>query len=265
MRVALGEPHQVPADEEELREAGLADDLELVRELAHDRRRQRVVPAPDALPAQLGQVAERRLALGHREAREPVALERELHPAARRDLGRRRDPLAPAAGEHRVRLGGRRVGGRQREQLGLALEVRLAVRPPQVGELAQRPAVPDRRQDVLELAALRVRVVDVVGDHDRQPQLVGQPGGLRGEPVVVGQEVVRQLEHEARRRRRLPRPEQRRVPLRERAGALAIPRPQPPRELAVATAGQRDDPFVVRLQQLVGERGHGLRPGEVRA
>ena len=61
----LREPHQVPADEEELRETRLLDDVQLVGELPDDGRRQRVVPAPGALPAQLGEVREGRLALRH--------------------------------------------------------------------------------------------------------------------------------------------------------------------------------------------------------
>ena len=49
----LREPHEVPADQEELREPGLLDHVQLVGQLAHDRRRHRVVAASRALPAQL--------------------------------------------------------------------------------------------------------------------------------------------------------------------------------------------------------------------
>ncbi len=47
----LRELHQVPADEEELGEAGPLDDVELVREPGHDRRGHRVVAAARAGPA----------------------------------------------------------------------------------------------------------------------------------------------------------------------------------------------------------------------
>ena len=54
----------------------------------------------------------------------------------------------------------------------------------------------DRRDDVLQLAILRQRVVDVVGHDHRQPQLTGQARRLRGQPVVVREQVVRELQDE---------------------------------------------------------------------
>ena len=98
-----------------------------------------------------------------------------------------------------VRLGRGRIGRRQAEQLGLRLEVRLAVRPAQVGQRLERPAVANRGDHVLQLAALGQGVVDVVGDHGRQAELLGQAGGLGDQPVVVGQEVMLELEDEAGR------------------------------------------------------------------
>ena len=74
----LREPHQVPADEEELGESGPLDDIQLVGELADDRWCHRVVPPPNPCVAQLDQVRERRLASRHREPREPVALESQV-------------------------------------------------------------------------------------------------------------------------------------------------------------------------------------------
>jgi hypothetical protein len=58
-----GEPHQVPADQEELGQAGPLDDVQLVGQLLHDRRRDGVIPAAGALVAQLLQVRKRRVAL----------------------------------------------------------------------------------------------------------------------------------------------------------------------------------------------------------
>ncbi len=98
----LREAHEVPADEEELGEAGPLDDVELVGQLLHDRRRHGVVAPPDAPVAELGEVREGRLAGRHGEAREAVLLEAEVDPAGRRQLARVRDPLAPGGRRGRV-------------------------------------------------------------------------------------------------------------------------------------------------------------------
>ena len=94
----LREAHQVPADEEELGEAGSLDDVELVGEPRDDRGGHRVVALPGARPAQLRQVRERRLPVGDREAGEAVLLEAEIDRARRRELDRRRDPRRPGRG-----------------------------------------------------------------------------------------------------------------------------------------------------------------------
>ena len=80
------------------------------------------------------------------------------------------------------------------------LQERLAVGPPQVAQRLERPAVADRGQDVGQLAVLGPGVVDVVGHDDRQAELVGERRRLRDEPVVVGEQVVRELDEEAARR-----------------------------------------------------------------
>ena len=89
------EAHEVPADEEELGEAGALDDLELVGHLLEHARVEGVVAPARALVAELREVGERRLARRHREAREAVALELELDLAARGQLDRVRDALEP--------------------------------------------------------------------------------------------------------------------------------------------------------------------------
>ena len=71
----LREPHQVPADQEELGQPGPLDHVELVGEPVDDGRGQRVVALLRAVPAQPREVRERRLARRHREAREAVLLE----------------------------------------------------------------------------------------------------------------------------------------------------------------------------------------------
>src|SRR5674476_1411346 len=73
----------------------------------------------------------------------------------------------------------------------------LAAGGAQVGERLEAPTVADRHQDVVKLAVLWARVVDVVRDNHREAQLGGQARGLRHEPVVVGEEMMGQLDHEA--------------------------------------------------------------------
>ena len=104
----LGEAHQVPADQEELGQAGPLDDLELVGELADDRRGHRVVAPPGALVTQLGEIGERRLPARHRKAREAVRLEPEVDLAGGGELAGRRDPLRPGPGGPRIVAGRRR-------------------------------------------------------------------------------------------------------------------------------------------------------------
>ncbi len=113
----------------------------------------------------------------------------------------------------------------------------------------------DRGQDVVQLAALGQRVVDVVGHHDRQPELGGQAGQLTDQPVVVGQQVMGQLDREP--------VEPASVPLGDRPGPGPIADPQPARDLALATARQPDEALAVRRQQLLAEARPALRPGQV--
>ncbi len=119
----LRKAHQVPADEEELGEAGSLDDLELVGEPLDDRGGHRVVALPGARPAQLRQVRERRLPVGDREAGEAVLLEPEIDRARRGQLGGGRDSLHPGPRSARIRRPEPRVPGWKREQLRPGLQV----------------------------------------------------------------------------------------------------------------------------------------------
>ena len=248
----LGEAHEVPADEEELGEAGSLDDAELMREPLDDRRRQRVVAAAGAGPAQVREVRERALPIGHREAREAVLLELEVDRAGRRDRHGPLDALVPRPGHVALH---RRAEGRQ---LIARLEVRLPVGSAQVGQRVERPAVLDRGQDVVQLAVLASGVVDGVGHDHRQPQVAGQGDRLGDQPVVVGAEMVGQLDDQP------VRPEDPGQPLCRGARAGPVTDQQASPDLPVAAARQGDDPIVVRLQQRVADPGHGLRPGQVR-
>ena len=123
----------------------------------------------------------------------------------------------------------------------------------------------DRGQDVLELAVVGRRVVDVVGDDDRQAELAGQRRRLRHQPVVVGQQVVRQLDEEAVRRRAVATPEDAGIALGRGARAGPIADPQPTGDLPVPAARQGDDALVLGFEQLMAEPRHGLGAGKVRA
>ena len=234
-----GEAHQVPADQEELGQAGLFDDLEFVGELLDHRRRNRVIPAAGALLAQLVEVRKRRVALRDGKTGEAIALETEVDrtrgsqlagipdsfsPSGRRsgvrvlsgrarrrksqNLAGRPRPVSPDASAARQRVASARAAcaaARQRvacrpwrhpRQFHTRLQIRLPVRTAQIPQLSERPAVADRGQDVLHLTPLGIGVVDVVRDHDRQPQLAGEAGGLGHEPIVIGEQVVLQLEEE---------------------------------------------------------------------
>ncbi len=166
------EAHEVPADEEELGQAGPLDDLQLVRHLLEHARRHGVVALPHAVMAELLEVREGRLPAGHREAREAVALELQGDLAASRELAGPCDALQPRGAHERLRG---RVTGRQRRQLRAALEGVLGVGPAQVGAVVQVTAVTDGHEHVLQLAIRAQCVVDVVRDDRGQPGLVGQP------------------------------------------------------------------------------------------
>ena len=116
----------------------------------------------------------------------------------------------------------------------------------------------------MHLAVLGRGVVDVVGDDDRQPELGRERRRFRHEPVVVGQEVVRELDEEAARCRAVAAPEQRRVALGDGPRARPIADPQSTRDLPVAAARQRDEPLVILVEQRLAEARDALRPGQVR-
>ena len=124
--------------------------------------------------------------------------------------------------------------------------------------------MPDGGQDVGQLAVLGTGVVDVVGDDDRQPEALGQRRRLRDEPVVVGEEVMRQLDEEAARGRAVAgRPKIAAYRSATARAPVTIADPQPARQLPVPTAGQRDQSVRVLGQERLAEPGHALRAGHV--
>ena len=115
----------------------------------------------------------------------------------------------------------------------------------------------DGGQDVVELAVLGAGVVDRVGDHDRQSQIRRERRRLGHEPVVVGEQVVAELDREA------AVPEPCRQTFRGRARARAIPDQQPPADLPAPPAREHDDVLVMLVEQRVAEARDALRAGHV--
>src|SRR3990172_11048728 len=107
-------------------------------------------------------------------------------------------------------------------------------------------------------------MVHVVRGDDREPELGGECRGLRHEPVVVGQEVVRELEEETALRRPVTSPEDRRIPLSYRPRPCPVTHPQSPGDLALTTAGQRDNALGVLGEKCLGEPRYALGSGQIR-
>ena len=122
----------------------------------------------------------------------------------------------------------------------------------------------DGGQHVRQLAILGAGVVDVVGDDDREAERLGQRRRLRHEPVVVGEEMVRQLDEEAARGRTVTPPEERRVAFRDGPRPGPVARPQATDQLAVPAARQRDEPVGMLGQERLAEPWDSLGPGHVR-
>ena len=257
-----GEPHEVPADEEELGQAGPVDDPQLVVQLGLDGRRDGPVATGQARLAEARQLLQRRRAVGHLEAGEAVALEAQVHLAARRQLMGQLDARPPGPPDRVARtLLARRQGGH------LGRPAQGVDRPvtPQVGARLQRQAVPDGHQHVLQLVVLRARVVHVVGDDEGQAGRGRQVHGQGHQQVVVGPQVVLGLQEEPAAPAEAGHGRvERRVPPGHLEGARPIARQQPPRDLRVAAPGERHQPLRVAGQQRLVEAGHALRAGQVR-
>ena len=188
-----GEAHEVPADEEELGQAGALDDLQLVRHLLEHARRDGVVA--------------------------PRARRRGTAARGRRRASRRRAPGSPGSGSARTPAPPgsalrppptRLMPSSQAWRTSGSLSCPAAARPARAaldGVLGVGPAqcaaasrsCPWRIDDehVLQLAVGAQGVVDVVGDDRGQAGFVGQARQLRHQPVVIGQQVVLQLHVEA--------------------------------------------------------------------
>ena len=178
--VLLGEPHEVPDDQEVVGEAHLADRLELELEPRPDRVVDVRVAAGEPLLAEAAEHAEA-VALGLVEAREPQRSELELDVAALGDLDRRREQVVAPARHQRLHLG-----------RGLEVElVRLETEPVLVGEERVRL---DAEERVVRPGVLGVQVVHVAGADDREAGVGGDPQEPRVDLGVLGHAGVLQLD-----------------------------------------------------------------------
>ena len=227
------------------------------------RRRQRVVARRGRRRGTARRGTERRLAAGHREAREAVALEAEVDRARARQLDRRSRCPPPT----RARIADRSGARRQREQLVAGLEVVLAVGPRRWAQLLERRPWRIPTSTSWSSRSSGMRVVHVVGDDDRQPELRRRGARSRRRAsrrrAAGGAASSTKKPAPAAEPPAAPEPNQRGVALRHRPRALAIAGQQPPRDLAVAAARERDEALGVRGEQRMGEPGHGLGAREV--
>ena len=177
-----GEADEVGHDQEVAGVAHRDDHAQLVVQALLELGRDRAVAPHQARLALLAQPRLDRLAVGHREVRDPELAQRQ------REVAHVGDPARVAERLGLVREQGRHLGR------GLEEEVpRVELHP--VGRV-EVVAGPDAQQDVVRLVLLAMDVVEVVGHDQRQPDLGREPEQLLVEPVLLGHPVVLQLQEE---------------------------------------------------------------------
>ena len=181
--LALGEPDEVPRDEEVVGEAHLADRRQLEGEAIAQVLRGGWVAPREALLAQARQVHERVLVVRHLELREADRAEFQLNVAALRDLQRRRQQIASVGLEDALHL----VGRLEEELLVGELEALL---------VGQHVAGLDTEQHLMRVSIFGAQVVHVAGADGRQPQLIGQLDQYRVDLVVLFEVGVLDLDVE---------------------------------------------------------------------
>ena len=138
--VLTRESHEVPVDQEELRQPGLLDHLELALKPLSDRERDRQVPGSHALETELVQKRERRLAFGDRVAGEADLAKVEVEVALTRDF--------PGRGQRRS------VAFEQGTHLVATFEAVLGVGEEERARLIEGGAMPDGDQHVVKWSPL---------------------------------------------------------------------------------------------------------------
>ena len=226
---------EVPDDEEVVREAHLADRLELETEPLRQLGRRGAVALAEAALAELDEVVERIAALGHRVRGQQDAAELELDVAALGDLERPRERvLEPLeVSRHLLR--------RLEEEL---VRVELPVR-----RVLERVAGLDAEQCLVRERVAGVEVVDVARRHEGQPGLLGECDQLRVHLLLLGEPRVLDLDV----RRVAPDDLDEAVEILARVLATALG--ERARDAAGETAGESDQPLRVLLEQLPVDPG----------
>ena len=219
------EADEVGHDQEVACVAHADDDAQLVVEPRLDGVGDGPVALVETPLALLAQPLLHRVAIGHREVRQPKRVEVEAQV----------DHLGDAPGvADRLRL-----VGEQGRHLGRRLEVEVVgLEAHPVGLLDHRAGA-DAQQRVMGLALLPVDVVEVVGRDQRQAHLGAEAEQLLVEPVLVGDLVVLELEEEAVRAQDV------RVRARDTPRGLPVVHLQRAGDLAVEARGQADQPRAV--------------------
>ena len=228
--VGLREVDEVPDDQEVVREAHLADRLQLEREAVLELRRDLVVAAAEARLAELGEVLEGITAVGRVELgeQEPVGLD--LDVAALGDLER---------AAHRVLV----TDEVERHLLG-RLEVELVGIEPPVVRVLQRVAGLDAEQRLVCARVVVHEVVDVAGGDERQAGRLGELRELRVDPHLLLEARVLDLDVG------LVAPEDLDEPVEVGGGVGGAVLLERLADAAGEAAGKDDEPLRVPLEQL---------------
>ena len=220
-----GVAHEVGDDQEVARVAHRGDHAQLVVEPLLELRGHAAVAALEPALAFRPKPALDRLAVGHREMRDPQLAQRKREIRHLGDSTRVRDRL--------------RMVREERRHLGRALDVelgRLEAHPVRRVEVVARPHA---QQHVVRLGLVAPHVVQVVRRDERQTDLRGEPEELLVEPPLLGQAVVLELEEEP------VRTEDVAVLAGQLASELPVLDFERPRDLAVEAGRQADQAFAV--------------------
>jgi len=129
---------------------------------------------------------------------------------------------------------------------------------PQMSGLIQGGMVADTDQDVLQPVAIPCRVVNVVGGHISYAQVPGQFHQVGHQALVVGEQVILELDPEV-----IPA-EDPSILLARGQGLLGASGQEVGGDLSLPAAGETNEALSVVSQGCDGERGPGFaRPGVV--
>jgi hypothetical protein len=227
------EAHEVPDDQEVVRQPGLCYHPQLVLELPRRSLAHRAVAGEQPVSAQPCEIAVSVAAGRGGKDRQVLQAERELVCAARGDGERVLQRLALEA--------------EQRGEAAVGLEVALVVGVQLGGEPGERHAPANGGERVLEALAVAAGVVDVVGGHCRQPEVAGEAVQVVHERDVVGAQVVLQLHVE-------PAGKQPGEVARDPKGPLALPGEQCCGQRPAPAAGQADQTLAPAVEGGPGQR-----------